>query len=94
MRAKKLHLSPSELHYRLLGRAELKLSYRGQPFKPWRRKLRRKLTELLGRVPEKKCRLNIRELERVETYDFHYRIDQPIRVTAETEDVLFVLRKR
>ena len=32
-------------------------------------------------------------LELVETYDFAYRIDEPIRVGARTEDVLFVLRK-
>lgn len=39
---------------------------------------------LLGRVPE---------LVVVETYDFAYQIDHPIRLGAETEDVLFVLRK-
>jgi hypothetical protein len=36
----------------------------------------------------------IPELEVVETYDFCYDIDQPITVGPETEDVLFVLRKR
>jgi SAM-dependent methyltransferase len=40
---------------------------------------------LLDRVPE---------LERVADYDFGYRIDQPIRVGAETEDVVVVLRRR
>ncbi len=40
---------------------------------------------LLGRVAE---------LELAETYDFTYEIDRPIRVTAETQDVVFVLRKR
>jgi len=34
------------------------------------------------------------ELEVVETYDFGYEMDHPIRVTSETEDVVFVLRKR
>ena len=33
-------------------------------------------------------------LELVETYDFTYKIDQPIRMGGKTEDVLFVLRKR
>ena len=36
----------------------------------------------------------IHELEVVETYDFAYEMDHPIRVAAETEDVVFVLRKR
>ena len=40
---------------------------------------------LLGRVAG---------LELVRTYDFGYRIRQPIRITAETEDAVFVLRKR
>jgi SAM-dependent methyltransferase len=40
---------------------------------------------LLGRIPE---------LETVETYDFAYDVDEPIRVTAKTEDVVFVLRRR
>ncbi len=40
---------------------------------------------LLERVPQ---------LETVETYDFAYAMDQPIRVTDETEDVVYVLRKR
>ncbi|MFH1268012.1 MAG: class I SAM-dependent methyltransferase, partial [Planctomycetota bacterium] len=40
---------------------------------------------LLGRTPE---------LEIVQTYDFGYAIDQPVPITAETEDVVFVLRKR
>lgn len=30
----------------------------------------------------------------VETYDFTYEIDEPIEITPETEDVVFVLRKR
>lgn len=34
------------------------------------------------------------ELEIIQTYDFGYAIDQPVRITAETEDVVFVLRKR
>ncbi|MBL8815624.1 MAG: class I SAM-dependent methyltransferase [Planctomyces sp.] len=34
------------------------------------------------------------ELEIVETYDFSYEIDQPIRVSAATEDVVYILRKK
>jgi len=40
---------------------------------------------LLGRV---------KELERVETYDFRYDVRHPIRVTSTTEDVIYVLRRR
>ena len=36
----------------------------------------------------------VAELELVETYDFAYDLEQPIRVDAQTEDVVFVLRKR
>jgi SAM-dependent methyltransferase len=36
----------------------------------------------------------VRELELVETYDFAYRLDEPISVDGRTEDVVFVLRKR
>lgn len=39
---------------------------------------------LLGRIAR---------LEPVETYDFAYDVDQPVRVDAETEDVVYVLRK-
>ena len=45
----------------------------------------RQFRGLLDRTPE---------LETVETYDFAYEMDHPIRVTSETEDVVFVLRKR
>ncbi len=41
--------------------------------------------ELLRRVPE---------LEVVETFDFSYELEEPIRIGPETEDVVFVLRKR
>lgn len=43
------------------------------------------MRRLLGRVPE---------FEPVATYDFHYEIDEPIEVGPETEDVVFVLRRR
>jgi SAM-dependent methyltransferase len=35
----------------------------------------------------------IRELELVETYDFTYRVDEPIEIGERTEDVVYVLRK-
>ncbi len=36
----------------------------------------------------------IAPLELVETYDFAYDVDQPVCVDAETQDVIYVLRKR
>ena len=43
------------------------------------------MRRLLGRISE---------LETVSTYDFVYDINQPITIGPETEDVVFVLRKR
>lgn len=37
---------------------------------------------------------NVSDWEIEETYDFAYRIDEPITVEATTEDVVYVLRKR
>ena len=34
------------------------------------------------------------QFELVETYDFSYEIDRPIRVDSLSEDVVYVLRKR
>lgn len=45
----------------------------------------RQMNSLLSRVPE---------WEVVETYDFAYDINDPIRITATTEDVVYVLRKK
>jgi len=45
----------------------------------------RQMRSLLGRVPE---------LEIAETYDFAYEIAHPIKIERNTEDVVFVLRKR
>lgn len=45
----------------------------------------RQMNALLRRVPE---------WELAETYDFTYDIDEPIRVTSTTEDVVYVLRRR
>jgi SAM-dependent methyltransferase len=45
----------------------------------------RQFDDLVARVPS---------FEVVETYDFGYDIDNPLRVTTRTEDVVYVLRKR
>ncbi|MBL8852073.1 MAG: class I SAM-dependent methyltransferase [Planctomycetaceae bacterium] len=45
----------------------------------------RHMRALLAGVPE---------LEHIETYDFHYDIDEPVEISPETEDVVLVLRKR
>jgi hypothetical protein len=45
----------------------------------------RQMRRLLAGVPE---------LETVETYDFVYDIHDPITIAPETEDVVFVLRKK
>jgi SAM-dependent methyltransferase len=45
----------------------------------------RQFARLLGRVAA---------LETVQVYDFAYAIEAPIKVTAETEDAVFVLRRR
>lgn len=42
------------------------------------------MADLIGKVPE---------LQVVETYDFAYRIDQPIDVDATVEDVVYVLQR-
>lgn len=36
----------------------------------------------------------VNRFEVAAVYDFHYRIDAPIRITLRTEDVVFVLRKK
>jgi len=45
----------------------------------------KQMRQLLSRVPE---------LEIAETYDFMYELDHPVKITAETEDVVYVLRKK
>jgi SAM-dependent methyltransferase len=45
----------------------------------------RHIRSLLARVPE---------FEIIETYDFCYEVDDPIEIDAETEDVVFVLKRR
>jgi hypothetical protein len=37
---------------------------------------------------------SVPQLKVVETYDFNYNINAPIKVTPQTQDVVFVLRKK
>ena len=46
---------------------------------------RKHMISLLKKVPA---------WELVETYDFHYDINDPITVDGDTEDVVYVLRKK
>jgi len=46
---------------------------------------RKHMQSLIKKVPA---------LELIETYDFHYDIDDPIKVDGETEDVVYILRKK
>jgi len=46
-------------------------------------------------VPQiKRLIRSVDDLELLETYDFAYEIDQPISLTSDAEDVVFVLRKK
>ncbi|MCO6045795.1 methyltransferase domain-containing protein [Aeoliella sp. ICT_H6.2] len=45
----------------------------------------RQMADLLSSVPS---------LEVLETYDFAYNIDRPVKIGAETEDVVYILRKK
>lgn len=46
-------------------------------------------------APQMKSLLSrIKDLEIAETYDFSYELDEPIKIDATTEDVVFILRKR
>lgn len=51
---------------------------------PFRTYSAAQFTRLLSSVPQ---------LELAETYDFAYRLDEPVSVDGDTEDVVFVLRK-
>jgi len=63
----KLNLSPSVLHHRLADEAPRVLSFDKKPeqsFKPWQKKARAKLSELMGMhlFPKDRARLNVRSL--------------------------------
>jgi len=57
-----LHLSPSENHRLLMARTTPSLQYDGGNVKAWQGKLRQKLRQLLGTVPEERCDLRPRRL--------------------------------
>jgi len=61
---------PSRYHLHLMEKTERKLAWGGQRFRPWQRKLRRALIELLGGFPQERCPLDVRELEREETEEY------------------------
>jgi dienelactone hydrolase len=46
------------------------LAWKGQPFKPWQRRLRARLIKLLGGFPRERGPLDVEELEREETPDY------------------------
>lgn len=57
-----LHLSPSVYHRNLLLANVPALGYHQGDVRKWRTKLRRKLRQLIGDFPEKRCRLHPRQL--------------------------------
>ena len=61
-RKPRLHLAPSLCHRRLMEAIRPSLAYRGGDVRVWRKKLRRKLAELLGAMPQERVPLNVRSL--------------------------------
>ncbi len=61
------HFVPSQYHRHLLESTTRELAWRGQPFEPWQRQLRSRLSELVGGFPEERVPLNVEELECEET---------------------------
>ena len=59
---KQLHLSPSVHHRHVMDRTEQTLAYDGGDVKTWQRRLRRKLRQLLGDMPEERVPLKVRTL--------------------------------
>lgn len=57
-----LHLSPSENHQWWMSRIKPSLHYDGQDVRSWQTRLRRKLRELLGAMPEDRCPLRPKTL--------------------------------
>lgn len=57
-----LHLSPSENHRYLTKLMPQTLRYEGGGVAAWQRRLRRKLSELLGEMPRERCALRARRL--------------------------------
>ena len=61
------HFVPSQYHLHLMQQTERELAWKGQDFKPWQRKLRKRFIGLLGGFPGERCPLNVEEIEREET---------------------------
>ena len=59
---KRFHFSPSLHHGHLLKQTQQALAYKGGDVKTWQRKLRRKLCELVGEMPDEPVPLNVRTL--------------------------------
>ncbi len=59
-----LHLSPSEFHRHLMAQTKQSLAYDGGDVKAWQGRLRRKLRQLIGDMPETRCPLRPRTLWR------------------------------
>ncbi len=59
---KQLHLSPSVHHRHVMDRTEQTLAYDGGDVKTWQRRLRRKLRQLVGDMPEERVPLKVRTL--------------------------------
>jgi len=59
---KKFYLSPSDVHHRQTASTKPSLSYEGGAVRPWQARLRKKLTELIGAMPEKRVPLRVRKL--------------------------------
>jgi len=62
MAGRKLHLSPSENHRYIMKHTRQALAYDGGDVKAWQRKLRRKLRQLIGIMPDASTPLNVRSL--------------------------------
>ncbi|MDE2889898.1 MAG: hypothetical protein OXR72_16975 [Gemmatimonadota bacterium] len=56
------NFSPSVHHRHLIDTLEPSLSYRGDDLKPWQLKLRRKVRQLVGDMPEERVSLDVRTL--------------------------------
>jgi dienelactone hydrolase len=67
MTAADLHLSPSAVHHHLMETQPPTLAYTGGDVAAWQRKLRRRLRQMLGPMPRRRCPLNVRTLWREET---------------------------
>jgi len=58
----KMHLSPSENHTHLMSQTTPLLGYGGGGVAKWQSRLRRKLRQLLGDMPEERCALRAKTL--------------------------------